>query len=197
MSRSLFGQTLGALIASKHGSGREFARICGVDSATISRLMAGDTRCSLENLRVFCEKISPDPLEQYELLLAHLHDEAAASGLDVSRLLLRHIEGVNLSELDLTPEMNGQLGVIARAAGEIPEVAESVEALSGLICRFRAMEADEKSGHHIPFEPLVAENKTPPASPSTESAIKNAAQTNLKATAPDQTPRRAVSRKRG
>jgi|GEM_PF-6444793 len=143
MPRTLFGQTLGALIAQHHGSGREFARLCDVDSATISRLIAGETRCSLENLRVFCEKISPQALQRYELLLAHLHDEAEASGLDVSRLLLRHVEGVNLSELELSPEMNGQLGVIARAAGDIPEVAESVEALSGLICRYRAMQADQ------------------------------------------------------
>lgn len=192
MARSLFGQTLGALIASKHGSGREFARVCGVDSATISRLIAGDTRCSLENLRVFCEKISTEPMQRYELLIAHLHDEAEASGLDVARLLIRHIDGVNLSELDLTPEMNGQLGVIARAAGEIPEVAESVEALSGLICRYRAMQAD-----NVRFvEPVDKELKVAEAEAAATEAVNSAVRRAVESEVPGQTRPRAASRKR-
>ncbi len=142
MTENLFGKTLSALIASKHGSSREFSQVCGVDFSTISRLVSGDRRCSHEMLKALCSHISHESLERYELLLAHLYDEAVASGLDVSRLSLRHLNGVNLNELDLSPEMNGQLGIIARAATKIPEVAESIESLSGMICRYEALNAD-------------------------------------------------------
>jgi len=138
-----FAKTLSALIASKHGSIREFARVCGVTFTNVSRIISGERRCSPEMLRVLCEHISSEPLERYDLLFSHMMDEAEGSGLDVTRILLRHIDGVNLSELELSPEMNGQLGIIARAAARIPEVAESVESLSGLIARIEAHEADD------------------------------------------------------
>jgi transcriptional regulator with XRE-family HTH domain len=139
---NLFAKTLSALIESNHGTIREFSRKCGVTFTNISRIVSGDRRCSPAMLRLMCGKISTEPLEKYELLLAHLYDEAESSGLDVSRLSLRHLNGVNLNELDLSPEMNGQLGIIARAAARIPEVAESVESLSGMIARHEALEAD-------------------------------------------------------
>lgn len=114
----------------------------GIEASTISRQVEGKFRVARETLRALCQHISKDPNQQCELLLAHLHDEAEASGLPLSRLVIRMADGINVAELNLPPELNANLGLIAQAAQDVPEAAELIEGLASWIARYRALQAD-------------------------------------------------------
>lgn len=145
VKRPRFSILLGALIDANFGSQSRFARASGIEASTISRQVEGKFRCSHETLHSLCQKVSNDPSQQYELLVAHLLDEAEASGLPLAGLVIRAADGINVSELDLAPELNANLGLIAQAAQEIPEVSEMLDGLAGWIARYRALQADHSA----------------------------------------------------
>lgn len=159
-SVSYLGQTLKQLLESQNRSQRQFAADCGIAPGTVRQVVEG-RRCSPDNLRVFCEKISISLQERYELLIAHLRDEAIASNLDLSRLVIRYAEGVNVDELNLGPEMNAYLGVIARgAAKEGPVKGPLSDLLAGvadLVLRGEAQEVDMATARSKPIRIKKAE----------------------------------------
>jgi hypothetical protein len=99
-------------------------------------------RCSPEVLRSICQQLSSDQKIAYELLIAHLYDEALRAGFTSHSLALRHVDGVVLSELDLSAEMNANLGIIARFAATFPELSDLVDDLAGMILRFQGQVQD-------------------------------------------------------
>lgn len=145
-SVSYLGQTLKQLLESQNRSQRQFAADCGIVPGTVRQVVQG-RRCSPDNLRLFCEKISDSLQERYELLIAHLRDEAAASNLDLSHLVIRYAEGVNVDHLNLGPEMNAYLGVIARGAGKEGPVkgplSDLLASVADLVLRGEAQAIDK------------------------------------------------------
>ena len=132
---------LSAAIERENISQRELARRCDVSPSTITQVIAGQ-RCTPELMGLLFAKISSDQRIGYELLLAHLRDEAMRAQIDLSHLVLKHADGVVLSELELSAEMNVNLGIIAKHVETMPELGDLIEDLAAMLLRFRGQVAD-------------------------------------------------------
>ena len=148
-------KTLDAIIDEASISRRELAARCEISPSTLTNIMDGQ-RCSPEVLQILSSKITDktklagDRLASFRLLFAHLHDEIIRAGGDPSQVFIRHIEGVDIQRLNLTPEFNADLGIIAKQAAEDDQLREVISDLAGYIARKEAQLAD-RSATVVPF----------------------------------------------
>lgn len=148
-------KTLSAIIDESSISRRELAARCEISPSTLTNIMDGQ-RCSPEVLQILSSKITDktklvgDRLASFRLLFAHLHDEIIRAGGDPSQVFIRHIEGVDIQRLNLTPEFNADLGIIAKQAAEDDQLREVISDLAGYIARKEAQLAD-RSANVVPF----------------------------------------------
>ena len=153
-------KTLSAIIDESSISRRELAARCEISPSTLTNIMDGQ-RCSPEVLQILSSKITEktklagDRLAQFRLLFAHLHDEIIRAGGDPSLVFIRHIEGVDIQRLNLTPEFNADLGIIAKHAADDPLLRDVISDLAGFIARKEAQIAD-LSANVVPFTPTAA-----------------------------------------
>lgn len=151
---SVLASTLRSVL--KDTSIRQFANDCSVSHSTVIMILNG-RRCSLENLRSFVKYFEKDLNAQRAVVVAHLRDEAKATGVDMSKIYISEATGRVVDEMDFSPEMNADIGIIARGAFDHAEVREMVSSLADLIMRIDAHIADSMS------LPMVAEDG--PANP--------------------------------
>lgn len=178
MEQIILPKILDELLAEAGVSRREMALRCEISPSTMRNIIDGQ-RCSPEVLKVIQSKLTEgtnlagDRLAHFRLLFAHLHDEVLRSGEDPSKVFIRHIEGVDIQRLNLTPEFNADLGIIAKHAADDPLLRDVISDLAGFIARKEAQIAD-LSANVVPFAPVtpapakVAE--TPAAYPSPSDA---------------------------
>ena len=178
MEQIILPKILDELLAEAGVSRREMALRCEISPSTMRNIIDGQ-RCSPEVLKVIQSKLTEgtnlagDRLAHFRLLFAHLHDEVLRSGEDPSKVFIRHIEGVDIQQLNLTPEFNADFGIIAKQAAEDSQLREIISDLAGFITRKEAQIAD-LSANVVPFAPIapapakVAE--TPAAYPSPSDA---------------------------
>lgn len=154
------GTTLATLIDELWPSQRAFAEACGINHATLHHVINGRP-CSRENLRLFCQYISTNPLHKYEVLISHLRDEADASGVDSSKIVVRAIAEPSLNELRIPADLKDSLALIADEASKEKDVGELIANLARMIRSHRARVQDLEA-KLIPFSskggaPLPAE----------------------------------------
>jgi transcriptional regulator with XRE-family HTH domain len=157
---------LGRLLDQQGISQRELARRCEISPSTITKIMESQ-RCSPEVMTLLCEKLATTVAEVYGLYCAHLHDELVRCKGDPAHVVIRHVDGVDLKQLDLTPEMNAYIGIVARGAESDDNVAKVVEAISGMLTQRAALEADLQA-KVTPFPAalgMVAEESAPYGEP--------------------------------
>lgn len=155
MEQIILPKILDELLAEAGVSRREMALRCEISPSTMRNIIDGQ-RCSPEVLQILSSKITEktklagDRLAQFRLLFAHLHDEIIRAGGDPSQVFIRHIEGVDIQRLNLTPEFNADLGIIAKQAAEDDQLREVISDLAGYIARKEAQLAD-RSATVVPF----------------------------------------------
>lgn len=84
------------------------------------------------------------------------------AGFDPAHVVIKHVDGAVLSELDLSVETNAHLGLIAREAEKNADVAGILEDLAHMIVRHEAALAIAKAPI-VPF--MAAEERAPQPAP--------------------------------
>jgi len=102
-------------------------------------------RLSVQTLHAIRRLDFLTPAEVGGFMIAHLRDELLRAEEDLRRYVLRHVEGVDLSSLDLTAEMNADIGIIARAAEKDADLAALISSLADRIALVEATKADMKA----------------------------------------------------
>lgn len=114
-------------------------------------------RLSVQSLNAIRRLEFLTPAEVGGFMIAHLRDELIRAEEDLRRYVLRHVEGVDLSSLDLTAETNANIGIIARAAEKDSDLAALISSLADRIALVEATKADMKA-EVIQFPGLQAEH---------------------------------------
>lgn len=166
------------MAANKVSSLSDVAARIGIQKSNLSKILSGDVGLSPTNLRKLVTGISLDPAHQFEILSAHLYDEADRAGfaLDLLRINLRGgktADGPSFADLPTTVQRQ-----LRRLADEIKN---GDEGLAGALAWLTGV-LDERTGKTYPetvppVETLAAET-TEGADPA---AIKSLAATTTRA----------------
>lgn len=132
---------IGRLLERRGFSQRELARRCEFSVNVVSELLANQ-RCSPQALMLLTAKLAEDEGERYALICAHLRDEVVRCKGDPAHVVIRHVEGADLSTLDLTAEMNAFIGVIAREVETDKNLAGVIEGIATVLVERAALRAD-------------------------------------------------------
>lgn len=138
------------LLEARGFSQRELARRCGFTVCVVGDILAGQ-RCSVSTLQAITTHLAETEAERYNLACCHLRDEAVRAGFDPTHLVIRHVDGADINALDLSPQMNAYIGLIAREAAHNKAAADLVEVLGDFILHLVALRADAESARPIPF----------------------------------------------
>lgn len=122
-------------------SQRELARCTELSLGTIQDLMSG-SRCTPKTMVLISAKLAETESERYNLVVAHLHDEALRFSVDPSHLVIRHVEGADLQSLDLTPEENAFIGTVAREMESDKNVSGIMAGIASVLVERAALRAD-------------------------------------------------------
>lgn len=135
---------IGRLLERRGFSQRELARRCEFSVNVVSELLANQ-RCTPQALQLLTAKLAEDEGERYALICAHLRDEVVRCKGDPAHVVIRHVEGADLSTLDLTAEMNAYIGVIAREVETDKNLAGVIEGIASVLVERAALRADAAS----------------------------------------------------
>lgn len=143
-----------ALSRVKGGSQAQLAKSLNTAAANLVKILRKDDpqRLSPDVLAAIDKLTFCTPAERGGMIAAHLHDELVRAGIDTRRYVIRHVEGVSLSELNLSPEMNADIGIIARAAEHDSDIRDILTTLAEKIAEYEAVKADTES-RVVAFEP--------------------------------------------
>lgn len=142
----------------KGGSQAQLAKSLGTAAANLVKILRKDDpqRLSPDVLAAINELSFCTPAERGGMIAAHLHDELVRAGIDPRRYVIRHVEGVSLSELNLSPEMNADIGIIARAAEYDADIRDILTSLAAKIAEYEAAKADTDA-RIVAFEPSAGQ----------------------------------------
>lgn len=132
-------KSLAAFIATENVTGGNFARICGLHPATVSRLNAGE-RPALETLKAICTRY-PNKTGVLGLLVAHLRDEIERAGRSQAEI-----------EVSVNRLADDDIHTLADCAREDADLAAILHDLAQLARRMR-----DKSPAAIVRYPLHAD----------------------------------------
>lgn len=179
---SHFGETLTALMELEEITQLDLAESTGISRSILSRFCNGHLAPTRDMLARLVNAISDDRDRRLELLLAHCRDEAAV-GLSAGIAPENYIIARATAEPEMVVPLHLQATfhtlVQEASRTDRPEIRELLESVVNMILAGKAESADARTRPPIPFEPLVAEGKAPPASPSVVAAV----QTGLSANA--------------
>lgn len=134
---SYFGNALSELLTRKKMRAVRLAELSGVGQPTISRYISGEqTFVSLEDLEAIAGAISDEPMEQAELVRAHLLDECQGPGaqlidVSVSGHVLREV--VTPYQVKLPEDLEQCMAIIREHVIKDKNVREIVEGLGNLL----------------------------------------------------------------
>jgi transcriptional regulator with XRE-family HTH domain len=171
---SHFGETLTALMELEEITQLDLAESTGISRSILSRFCNGHLAPTRDMLARLVNAISDDRDRRLELLLAHLRDEAAvgvSAGIAPENYVIAR--ATSESEMVVPLHLQATFHTLVQEASrpDRPEVRELLESVVNMILAGKAETADAAARAPIPFEPLVAEGKTPPASQSVVSAV--------------------------
>ena len=75
----------------------------GVSVGTLNAILTGSREASREHVSALVRAFSDDPQAQLALVVAHLRDEVAASGIAPERIFMRPTDGADAEALDYDP----------------------------------------------------------------------------------------------
>lgn len=141
--KTFLGRALKKL-AESESSQRKFAASVGLDPATLTALIRHGQPCSPKTLEKLCSNTNTPLQQRYHLLLAHLKDEVARSGLDNRYLTLGYNETPTLEALEEGDPGNASLAIISRASRSMPHLRAVLDNLAELAMRSEAESIDAK-----------------------------------------------------
>lgn len=161
---------------------------CGISLSQFSKIIRGDIGVSPENLAKLVTGLSSDPVHQFQILKAHLYDEAAKANRQLAEQIRIEMDNATspVGFSDLPANLQMHLRAIADRiqsgdrdlAGTIQWLAQSITALAAL-----PLAAEEQA-------PYDVTRPAPHPDPLKQALLKRAAEgkTPKPPSAPQQTP---------
>ncbi|EIQ00716.1 hypothetical protein OpiT1DRAFT_05271 [Opitutaceae bacterium TAV1] len=158
---------LASFLESNRLNKAQLAKALGTAAANVTKMLNDEPPQRLSPSILSCIDNIPTitPAEKGRIICAHLHDELVRAGHNPQNYIIRHTDGVNLQELDLSPELDEYIGIIARAAKTDTNLGDILRGLSEMLVERAALEADARVTQYpdlIESEdlPMVAEEPT-------------------------------------
>lgn len=133
------GTVLANILAEENLSQRELAERCGITPTTLHSVIRHGRPCSPDTLRQLCGAVSSNLRWRYEVLLAHLRDEADRSGMDPAALLIQYRDG---GSFGISEPLGVTFGLLAHQAAEDPALKRLLDSLVEVGLRRQAVEVD-------------------------------------------------------
>jgi predicted transcriptional regulator len=143
---SHFSETLNTLIETEGINQTILAESSGVDRPTINRYCKGELAPTRKMLAQIVAAISKDQGSRVELLLAHLHDEAAAgselAGFDARHYVIKPVSQLPDNAVQVPFGLISDFQILAEEASLHPDVRALLSGTAEMLLRHRAELAD-------------------------------------------------------
>jgi len=145
-----FSQSLSKAVESTGLSLRKVSERVGIVPSFLSKLSTGAAAPSDNALKTLCERMAPDWIAELdhdwskELLVAHLEDCAAASGLDLTHLQISLDGSQDHRFTEFPPSLSDTLYTLGQTAKADKEFAKMLETFEGMALRLQARLHDEQ-----------------------------------------------------
>lgn len=135
------GTILSKILEEEPLTQRQLAERCGITTTTVHAVIHGRP-CSPETLKALCRYVSGNLRWRYEVLLAHLRDEAKRSGLDTGHLVIQYSDGVSLGDPALNESFGVTFNILAKQAQADPALKKLLDSLVEMGLRREAVPID-------------------------------------------------------